>query len=86
MIVAVAMGTLLGLYVHNDYVKWGHRGRDAFLAYQSHRFDQYMSLPYPAMISIIESIVFVAVVLAVYETVASVLSGVLKSSVGWTDQ
>jgi len=34
MISAVLMGILLGSYIHNDYVKWGQRGREAFIAYQ----------------------------------------------------
>jgi len=86
MIAAVVFGTLLGSYIHYDYVKWGQRGRDAFLAYQLHRFDKYMDPPHPAILSIISSIVLVVIVLAVYETSASILSRLLKSSGGRMNQ
>ena len=82
MISAVLMGIFLGSYIHNDYAKWGQRGRDAFIAYQSQRFDQHMANPHPTMVTIIASILFVVVFLAVYEILAYILSRIVGSPSG----
>ena len=37
----MATGALCGLCIHLDQAKWIQLGRDAFLAAQGHRFDQY---------------------------------------------
>jgi len=82
MISAVLMGIVLGSYIHNDYVKWGQRGREAFIAYQTQRFDQHMAHPHPTMATIIAAILFVGVFLAVYEILAFILSRILGSPSG----
>ena len=82
MISAVLMGILLGSYIHNDYVKWGQRGREAFIAYQTQRFDQHMANPHPTMVTIIASILFVVVFLAVYEILAYIISRIVGSPSG----
>jgi len=82
MISAVLMGIFLGSYIHNDYVKWGQRGREAFIAYQTQRFDQHMANPHPTMVTIIAAILFVVIFLAVYEILAYILSRIVGSPSG----
>jgi len=79
MISAVLMGIFLGSYIHNDYAKWAQRGRDAFIAYQTQRFDKQMAAPHPTIATIIASILFVVVFLAVYEILAYILSRIVGS-------
>ena len=52
LVTALLFGGLFGQHIHNDYVKWQNLGRDAFLAYQGHRFDLYMSSPRPAAFNV----------------------------------
>lgn len=45
-VVAVLLfGFLTGLYIHYDFGRWNRLGREAFLAYESNRFDQSMAFP-----------------------------------------
>jgi hypothetical protein len=45
MIAAIVMGAFLGIFINYGYAMWGRRGHDAFIAYEEHRFDKYMSTP-----------------------------------------
>ena len=79
-IVAMAvMGILLGLYAHHDFVRWNARGRDAFLAYQSMRFERYMANPRPIVLMVLSSIIGVFF-FCIYEIIALAISALLKSS------
>jgi hypothetical protein len=49
---AILLGGLFGWYIHHDEASWSLRSRDAFLAYQTHRFDMYMS-PRPVAYNLI---------------------------------
>jgi hypothetical protein len=41
----VASGALFGRHMQLDYAKWHQLGREAFLSYQAHRFDQCIATP-----------------------------------------
>ena len=72
-IAAVLIGILSGYYLNFDYVRWSQRGREAFLAYESHRFDRFMLSPRPAIVTVFV-VSFVAVVFfGLYELLAAVL-------------
>jgi hypothetical protein len=79
---ALAMGAMLGGYRQHDYVKWGQRGREAFLAHQTHRFDLYMAAPHPAIVTVLGSTIVVLGALAIYEGLVLILSKVLSSTSG----
>jgi hypothetical protein len=40
---AFLRGALFGRYIAADHARWFQAGQDAFLSYQSHRFDLYLS-------------------------------------------
>jgi len=81
-IAALAMGAMLGGYRHHDYVKWGQRGREAFLAHQAHRFDLYMAAPHPSIVTVLGSMVVIVGALAIYEGLVLILSRGLSSTSG----
>lgn len=64
---AVALGVLAGEAITRDYEKWHALGRDAYLAYESHRFDRYMAHPGPGAIHILTLTLVLLGVFAVYE-------------------
>ena len=85
-IAAITSGALFGLYVHNDYATWGARGREAFLAHQAHRFDQYMAVPRPTMLTVFGSTIVIVGALALYEGLASLFSRIANSLSGGQSQ
>lgn len=64
---AVALGVLSGQAIARDNAKWHALGRDAFLAYQSNRFDRTMAHPVPGALHIVGFTLFVVALLAMYE-------------------
>jgi len=73
-------GILLAAYIHNDYVNWGTRGRDAFIAHQLQRFDRYMAIPQPMMNTMVSSVIFAVGALAIYEGLVYVFSALFRGS------
>ena len=82
MCAAILVGVLLGGYIHSDYVRWGSRGRDLFMAHQVQRFDHYMAVPQPIATTLLSSIIVTVGALAIYEAVAFVFSMILNGSRG----
>lgn len=80
IISAVLVSILSGLWIHNDYVRWHQRGRDAYLSYQAHRFDQFMASPRPAFITIIGALIVVGILLGIYELIAAGAAKLINSS------
>lgn len=72
------LGALLGWYIHHYYVTWAQRGREAFIAYQAHRFDQYMATPSPIAMNILSGIVVAVLCCGAYELIAWGVSALLK--------
>ena len=83
---AITSGISFGLYIHNDYVTWGERGREAFLAHQGHRFDQYMAAPRPTMVTVIGTTIVVVGAMALYEGLAFLFSRITNSLSGGQSQ
>lgn len=69
---ALAAGALCGLLIHMDLAKWNRLGRDAFLSYQAHRFDNSIAFLSPAAGLVICCAIFVLGFMALYEGVAFV--------------
>jgi hypothetical protein len=72
------MGLLFAMYTHHYYDAWSHRGREAFLAYQGHRFDRDMLVPRHSIAGVVLYIVIVCVCIGVYELIAAGITKVLK--------
>jgi len=68
---AVLMGLLYGLYIHRDIDTWSHRGREAFLAYQGHRFDRDMLVPRHSIAGVVGAVIFVCLFILIYELIAA---------------
>lgn len=79
---ALAMGFLFGSYIHYDYVNWGRRGRDVFLAHQIERFDHYMINPRPAGLTIFSATLVMVGALAFYELAAFAFSKLFSAGSG----
>ncbi len=75
----VLSGLLFWTYINHDYSKWGSRGREAFLAYQSGRFDRYMAPNHPVSISIFGILAFTILAALIYEGIAALLSKILPA-------
>ncbi len=79
-IAAVLIGMLFGSYIHHDYVKWSQRGREAFIAYQTHRFDRFMLSPHPAIATVFTFTFLMVIFLGIYELLAAVLLRMIGST------
>ena len=79
VIAALLIGTAFGWYVHFDYVKWSQRGREAFIAYQSHRFDQFMVVPHSAAVTVLSRGVFIVITFGIYELIAFGIRKMLRN-------
>ena len=76
---ALFLGIMFGMYRHFDQMRWLGRGREAYLADQSLRFDkftQYHTVATMLMAGIIVS----AIVLGLYELIAAGITKVLPPS------
>jgi hypothetical protein len=78
---AILLGGLFGWYIHHDEASWGLRSRDAFLAYQTHRFDMYVVSPRPVAYNLIVMALLALGVCVVYELVVSGLSAIVNRRV-----
>jgi len=63
-------GVFLGERVNADYSKWHALGRQAFLSYQEHRFDQHIAHLVPGGIHIAGTTFLLLVLAAFYEVAA----------------
>lgn len=71
------LGVLSGYYVHYDFLRWNQRGREAFLVYQGHRFDQSIAVVRPTAITLISITVVIVIVFGIYELLVAVLSKIM---------
>lgn len=76
---ALLLGVLFGYYIHYDYLRWNQRGREAFLLYQGHRFDQSMAVVRPTALTVISITIVMVIAFAIYELVAAILSKIIGS-------
>jgi hypothetical protein len=72
LLFAAGIGGLFGEYVAKDHERWFRLGRDAFLAYQTHRFETQMAHPRVGFAFVIGMAIFSVGVAAVYEIVGLV--------------
>jgi predicted small integral membrane protein len=79
---AVTIALLLGVYIQHDYAIWGQRGREAFLAHQTQRFDHYMAIPHPPALTFFGAIIVVFGTLAIYEHLVLAFSAALRTMSG----
>ena len=72
------LGLMFGLYIHFDQTRWLARGREAFLAAQSHRFDrieQYHS----ALNMLIAGVILAGIAVGLYEMLAAGFTKILPA-------
>ena len=74
LLATVIFAVVIGSYMHHDYMKWNRLGRDAFLAYQDHRFDTSMAHPHSAMIPIASSVIVLVAAWVFYELLVLAIS------------
>jgi hypothetical protein len=75
---AVILGLLFAAYISHGYSKWGILGRDAFLTYESGRFDRYMVPNHPLSAPTFGTLAVVFFAVALYEGLAMFLSKILR--------
>jgi hypothetical protein len=68
----------MSLYIHYDFDRWNRLGREAFLAYESHRFDQSMAFPRSLGFTMTGTLIIVVGFFGVYELVVSAISAVAR--------
>jgi hypothetical protein len=78
IIAAVLMSILFGWFMHHDYLRWNLRGREAFGTFQLRRFDHYMAVPQPLILTLLTGLFSGLIVLGVYELVALGLSKIFR--------
>jgi hypothetical protein len=74
---AVILGLLFAAYISHSYSKWGSLGREAFLTYESGRFDRYMVPNHPLSAPTFGTLAVVFFAVALYEGLALILSKIL---------
>ena len=65
--------------MHYDYMHWGHRGREAFIAFQLNRFDTHMLNAPPLLVTVAGATIFAIGALGVYELIARLVSIILNA-------
>ena len=80
-VAAILLGLLFGWYVHHDYLRWCLRGREAFIAHETQRFNLYMENPHWLMVYIIQMAVFALGVCVVYESIEFAVSTAIKRTI-----
>jgi hypothetical protein len=80
IISATPLGGLVGWEIHHSLITWNLRGREAFIAYETRRFDMSMATPSPVLSNIIVAVLFALGSCVVYELIAYCLSSVMKGS------
>jgi hypothetical protein len=79
-IAAAILGVMFGWYIHHDYTRWSQLGREAFIAHDVHRFDQYMAVPRPIGLTMFGAVVVAIGLFGLYELIAFVLSKILRTT------
>lgn len=74
---AIILGLVCAAWISHSYSKWGAQGRDAFLTYESGRFDRYMAPNHPLSVPTFASVAVVFFGVALYEGLAMALAKIL---------
>jgi hypothetical protein len=77
---AVILGVTFGWYTHHEYVRWNLLGREAFIAHEVQRFEQYMAVPRPMGFTIFGGVVVAIGLFGIYELLVLLLSKALKDT------
>jgi hypothetical protein len=79
-LVSVAtIGFLYELWSNGQYLKWHSQGREAFLIYQSQRFDKFYANPHYTLLWILSYVVLAMLVFALYKGIAFVVAKTLSA-------
>jgi hypothetical protein len=76
VVAAILLGSLFGWYIHHDYATWSLRGRDAFIAHQTRRFDMYMASPRPIIHNLVVTALLALGLCVLYELLVAGLSAI----------
>lgn len=79
-IAVVLLGILFGFYIHYAEQKTRQMDREQYLAREAHKYDESKSKPVPLPAMIVGSVIVLGLFVSLYEVVALIISGALKSS------
>jgi hypothetical protein len=68
--VAVVLGLLIGTMMYGYYARWSRLGVDAYLDYESVRFDRRMAHPHVGF-ALMEWVLLVLILVVVYELIVA---------------
>jgi hypothetical protein len=69
--VAAFLGILVGLHIYSDYARWNRLGVDAFLDFETNRFNKSMAHLRPEAITLISCCLIVLFAAGVYELIVA---------------
>jgi hypothetical protein len=69
--VAAFLGVLLGLCVYSGYARWNRLGIDAFLDFETNRFNKYMAHLRPEAITLVTWCLIALVAAGIYELIVA---------------
>ena len=79
VLATVFLGVMFGVYRHVDEIRWMQRGRDAYMAVQSQRFERITQ--YHSFVSMLVAGVIVATIaVGLYELIAAGFARMLPPS------
>ncbi|HTQ95284.1 MAG TPA: hypothetical protein VMH89_00685 [Candidatus Acidoferrum sp.] len=81
---AILLGSSIGWYSHHYYVKWNLRGRDAFIAYETHRYELFVASPGPLFNSLVFWALIALGICVLYELLVEGLSSIVNRFSGKT--
>jgi hypothetical protein len=73
------IGIMFGIYRHVDEVKWLQRGRDAYMAVQSRRFERITQY-HATGTMLIAGVIIAAIAVGLYEVIAAGFTRLLPPS------
>ena len=79
VLATIFLGVLSGTYRHFRQTQWLARGRDAYLADQSHYFDQILKV-HSAITTLIAGIILALVAVAIYEGFALAIEKLIPTT------
>jgi len=76
--VASLAGVLVSWYIGRDYARWHSLGREAFLSFQSRRFDEHFAAPSPG--TALACWILVVAAIGAYEGVVALVTKLVSRS------
>jgi hypothetical protein len=77
-VVAALLGILFGLDIYRGYAKWNRLGLDAFLDFETNRFDKYMAHLRPEAVTLIVWCLLALFAAGIYELIVAAVWRLVK--------